>query len=170
MLVAEHRSARNGLKESHEKRWIAETKTRSDRLPKGLKAAWFKLSGQYSAIVKSSEIIAQNCSARDQAEFQKLIKTQLTERRELENEFHALRHEFSVADYDPDQPLYLSDETQKLFTAKQIRKRPERILQIITDKNETFSRKDTLILPTKVSILFLIYFQSLCIHFFYDQE
>jgi len=165
-LVANHRTAREALKTKHETRQIVETNTRADKLPSGLKAAWFKLSGLYTALIKSGEIKTRNCLTSDRAEFQKLIETLLLERRIFESKFRDLRqaqivsvsnlyrnNDFIHADnanlfnpvevnYDPDQPLYLPDETQTLFTAIQVRDRPERILQIITDKEETFSRND----------------------------
>ena len=165
-LVAIHRTARDALSSKHEIRQIAETKTRADKLPSGLKAVWFKLSGQYTALIEYGEIESRNCLSRDRAEFQKLIESQLQERQVLESKFRDLRqaqivdvsklyrnNEFihadnanffnpARADYDPDQPLHLPDETQTLFTAKQVRKRPERILRIITDKEEIFNRND----------------------------
>ena len=165
-LVANHRAAREAFSSTHEIRQIAETKARADKLPSGLKAVWFKLSGQYAALIEDGEFEARNCFSRDRAEFQKLIEFQLQERHVLESEFRDLRHAQIVAvsklyrnndiihsdnanflnpievNYDPAQPLHLPDETQTLFTAKQVRKRPERILQIITDKEEIFSRND----------------------------
>lgn len=168
-LVTTHRTTRDALKVKIENRQIVETAARAAALPTGLKAAWFRISGQYSAFVKSGESDAKNCAARDRAELQKLIEAQLAERQVLENEFRALRHEHIAAvsnlyrsagdfihavgesfldpthaEYDPEQPLHLPDETQNLFTAKQVRKNPERILQIITDKEEFFSRNDIL--------------------------
>lgn len=53
-----------------------------------------------------------------------------------------MRTENYVENYDPNQPLQIPDETQKPFTANQIRKNPERVLQIITDKEEFFTRND----------------------------
>ena len=165
-LVAVHREAREFLKTKHETRQIGETKAQADKLPTGLKAVWFRLSGQYPALIEAGEIEARNSLARDRDELQKLIESQLQERQVLESEFRDLRqaHIAAVsqlyrnndfihadnanflnpagADYDPDQPLHLPDESQTLFTAQQVRKRPERILQIITDKEETFSRND----------------------------
>ena len=165
-LVTNHRTVREALSSTHEIRQITETKARADKMPSGLKAVWFKLSGQYAALIDAGEIATRNCLSRDQAEFQKLIEVQLQERQVLEGEFRDLRQEQIAAvsklqrnndfihsdnanffnpvevDCDPDQPLYLPDETQILFTAKQVRKCPKRILQIITDKEETFSRND----------------------------
>lgn len=142
VMVTGHRDARENLKTKHEKRRISETKARSDKLPKGLKAAWFKLSGQYTEILNANETEVQNSNARVRKEFQSLIESQLHERQELENQFRALRRENDAENYDPNQPLHIPDETQKLFTAKQVRENPEGILQIITDKEEFFSRND----------------------------
>lgn len=98
-MVARHRDARDALKTKHEKRRISETKARSGKLPKGLKAAWFKLSGQYSEIIIANETEVQNSNALARKEFQSLIESQLHERQKLENEFRALRHENHAVDY-----------------------------------------------------------------------
>ena len=166
-LVIDHRNARETLKLEHQTRKIVETTARNEKFPRGLKAAWFRLSGQYGVLKQACELEAKDCDCRDRAEFQSLIEAQLSERQKLENQFRQLRHQHLAAisqlnhktndfvdsaykpplnlfeaDYDPAQPLHLPDETQTLFTAQQVRKHPERILQIITDKEETFSRSD----------------------------
>lgn len=166
-LVAKHRQARATLGSRHEMRQTEETKTRSSRLPKGIKAAWLRISGRYEALQHENEAEYQRGLSRDVSEFQKLIETQLQERQELEHCFGRLRHRQSVAisklfqdmgvhpgseepnsrgtveiSADPKQPLVLVDETEALFTAKQVRTRPERILDIITDNQEAFNRND----------------------------
>ena len=166
-LVTIHRSAREALKIEHNARQIAETRMRAEKFPRGLKAAWFRISGQYEILKQACELEAMDCESRDRTEFQNLIEAQLLERQNLENEFRHLSHQHITAvsgiyqntndfvqsvnksainpfeaEYDPNQPLHLPDDTQTLFTASQVRKHPERILQIITDKEETFSRND----------------------------
>lgn len=166
-LVTKHRQAREALSTKHELRQVEEIKARTGRLPKGIKAAWFRVSGKYEALQHKNEAEYQCGLLRDASEFQKLIESQLKERQNLEHDFRRLRHRQSAAIFkrsremgvhpesqdpnansafeisaDPNQPLVLIDETEALFTAEQIRKRPERILDIITDNQETFSRND----------------------------
>lgn len=163
-LVIKHRQVRETLQQEQEARRIEETKNRSTRLPKGLKAIWFRVSGKYQSLCTELEEDAQHCNLRDQDELQKLIERQLTERRLLQHEFRQLRHRQFITmaklhrdmgktqqghtpdaielAADPNQPLILPDDSEALYSAAQIRKRPERILEIITDKEETFSRND----------------------------
>ena len=140
---------------------------RTSRLPKGIKAAWLRISGKYGALKREHEVDFQRCLSRDAGELQELIEAQLRERQELQQGFRRLRHRQSVAmaklyrefggieaspDHnvrgafelaaDPRQTFILDDEPEALFTVDQIRKRPERILDIITDTQETFSRND----------------------------
>lgn len=163
-LVIKHRQARKTLQQEQEGRRIEETKTRSTRLPRGLKAIWLRVSGKYQSLCRELEEDAQHCNLRDQDELQKLIERQLTERRLLQHEFRQLRHRQSITmaklyrdmgkarqgqpldaielAADPNQPLILPDDSEALYSAAQIRERPERILDVITDKEETFSRNE----------------------------
>lgn len=166
-LVARHRAARDALKAKHETRQIEETKARANCLPRGIKAAWLRISGKYEALKQENEADFQRCLSRDAVELQKLIEAQHRERQDLQRSFRQLRHRQSVAmaklyrefggiedspDHnarsafelasDPRQTLILDDETETQFTVDQVRKRPERILDIITDTQETFSRND----------------------------
>ena len=95
-LAANHREHRHQLKQSQAKRWITETKTRSARLPTGLKALWFRVTGKYSQIKKQNEGETVRCKMRDQSERQKLIDAQLNERRRLQHEIRMLHHHHTV--------------------------------------------------------------------------
>ena len=165
-LVIQHRQTRETHRSQHETRRIEETKIRSASLPKGLKAIWLRVSGKYQVIRAEIEEDARRCDTRDQSEKQKLIERQLAERRLLQHEFRQLRHRQSItmaklySDMGkvqrghaidavelfttPNQPLVLPDESEALYTTAQIRQRPERILDVITDKEATFSRNDIL--------------------------
>lgn len=91
VLTVLHRHDRIELKTSQEARLIAETKARAIRLPTGLKALWFRLTGQYKKIKTKIEDEAKEAKRRDQEEQQTLITRQLTERRRLQHEVQSLR-------------------------------------------------------------------------------
>ncbi len=95
-LASRHRQERVQLKLKQKTRRQQETLTRSSRLPTGLKALWFRITGKYRAIKKQNEIEARQCKMRDQAERQKLIDQQLRERRQLRHEFRLLLHQHSI--------------------------------------------------------------------------
>jgi len=95
-MVAMHQQAREQLKQSRAERRDAETKSRSLRLPTGLKALWFRVTGQYRKIKKLNETEAHTCKRRDQSEVQKLVERQLNERRHLQHEIRLLRHHHGI--------------------------------------------------------------------------
>lgn len=157
--VAGHRTAREALQQDHEVRRIAEVKARSGRLPTGIKAVWAKLSGHYQTLRQEIEAEAFACDLRDQAEAQKLIERQLNERQILQHDIRILRHHQSIAlaklyrdtgtllrsddlAVDPRQYFVPPEEWDIIWSAEQIRSVPERILDVVTDKDATFSRND----------------------------
>ena len=90
-LVHRQRSARTQLVEDQNVRQIAETKQRAALLPRGLKALWFRLIGQYAKMKARIESDAAVAKARDQVELQRLIQRQVKERRRLQSEIASLR-------------------------------------------------------------------------------
>ena len=158
-MVAGHRAARETLRQEHEVRRIAEIKARSERLPTGIKAVWAKLSGHYQTLRQEVETEARACDLRDQTEAQKLIERQLNERQVLQHDIRILRHHQSIAlaklyrdtgtllrsddlSADPRQYFIPPEEWDVIWSAEQIRSVPERILDVITDKDASFSRND----------------------------
>lgn len=83
-LVARHRKDRQALKNTQETRWIAETKARAERLPRGISGIWHRLTGKYSKIKQRNEREAWGALKRDHAERDGLIASQLDERRALQ--------------------------------------------------------------------------------------
>lgn len=158
-MVTIHRAAREMLRQEHEASRIAEVKARSERLPTGIKAVWAKLSGHYQTLREKIEAEARASDLRDQAEAQKLIERQLNERRVLQHDLRILRHHQSIAlaklyrdtgtllrsndiTADPRQCFIPPAEWDIIWSAEQIRSVPERILDVITDKDVSFSRND----------------------------
>lgn len=54
-LIARQRQERTRLKQAQEKRAIAEKRERQSRLPTGVKALWFRLTGQYEVVKTTQE-------------------------------------------------------------------------------------------------------------------
>jgi len=86
-LVERQKEARQSLSVSQETRRIAETKSRADRLPRGLKALWFRVTGAYGKIKTENEREASLNRLRDQTEMATLVNVQLNERRQLRTQF-----------------------------------------------------------------------------------
>ena len=145
-LVTHHREEREALEQRHETRRIEEIKTRSEHLPSGLKAAWFKLSGQYEAVIQANELDAEHCRTRDRAEYQSLIELQLQERRILQAELEQLQRDYDIAskslETDPAQELVIPPDLEAFSVKAKVRKDPAYILNVITDKHEDFTRPD----------------------------
>jgi hypothetical protein len=123
-LVARHRQERERLRQNQAKRTVEETKARAARLPKGLKALWFRVTGKYRRIAKENELDTQRCDDRDRVERQRLIETQLRERRSLQHEILQLGHHTKIT-MDSLIPKLGSNESQSTKT-KILRKRMRR--------------------------------------------
>ncbi len=150
-IIEDQRKARTELQQAHELRRAKETKGRAVLIPTGVRAAWLKLSGRYQAIQRDIELQASKCDARDRAEYQSLIESQLQRRRELQAEIVRLDHDLQDAETDkvarrlksdPAQRLILPLDPEVLSNKAKVRRDPTYILKIITDKKETFSRPD----------------------------
>ena len=96
ILAGRHQQERAQLRQIQKNGQQQETLVRSSRLPTGLKALWFRVTGKYRAIKKENEANAKQCKSRDQAERQKLIDQQLRERRYLQHEIRLMRHQHGI--------------------------------------------------------------------------
>jgi Ti-type conjugative transfer relaxase TraA len=145
-LVERHREAREKLETKQEARRIEEIKARLEKLPTGLKAAWFKLSGRYETLCVTLEADALRCKTHDRAEYQALIKQQLSARRRIQTELEQLQSEFDIVSKllksDPAQNLVIPPDPEASTIKAKVRRDPAHILKVITDKNETFTRSD----------------------------
>ncbi len=83
-LQHQHRNERSQLKQKQEKRWQHESLERSQRLPKGFKGIWFRITGKYSKIRGQNERETETCRIRDRGEIQSLIDQQLSHRQRLQ--------------------------------------------------------------------------------------
>lgn len=96
LLAERHREARHLLTENQKQRTDKETKERASRLPSGLKALWFRVTGRYRKIRDESEREFVVCATRDQSERNALVATQMRERRTLQHEVRFARHHHAV--------------------------------------------------------------------------
>ena len=152
--TAEQRKARLDLEEFHQTRHIAETKARSGKLPKGMKAVWSRLSGNYQELISNIEAEAKQCQRRDRAERQALIDTQVQENRELQKQISSMRDQLHQMHSDSGLPSLFElnlDLTQTLIipadpeasTIKaKVQNDPIHVLKVLTDTKEFFARNN----------------------------
>ena len=103
-LVVEQRKVRQALTHKQADRQKVETAIRASRLPRGLKALWFRVTGAYGKIKRENETGAEQYKQRDQAELAALVENQLGERRDLRSQNRTNRKQYS------DQLKHLYDE------------------------------------------------------------
>ncbi len=85
-LQYQHQNERSHLQQKQEKRGQQESIERSQRLPKGFKGIWFRITGKYSKIREQNERETETCRIRDRDEMQSLIDQQLTQRQRLQQQ------------------------------------------------------------------------------------
>ncbi|WP_166417443.1 relaxase/mobilization nuclease domain-containing protein [Cochlodiniinecator piscidefendens] len=86
-----HRDERQMLKDGQDARWAQETKTRSDRLNKGLRGLFDRLTGKGKSIRQQNVMDARKAAKRDQKQRDFMVVEQIKERRALQREFQKLR-------------------------------------------------------------------------------
>lgn len=89
----EHQAERSRLQSKQEERWQEETITRSQRLPKGFKGIWFRITGKYKTVRQQNEQETERCLIRDRDERQALVQRQLAERQKLQREIRPIVQE-----------------------------------------------------------------------------
>jgi len=90
-MVKQHRAERQKLKDGQASRWMAETKARQDRLNKGLRGVFDRLTGRHSKIKRRNALEAQAGLQRDQGQRDDLVLAQMQDRRFLQKSFDDLR-------------------------------------------------------------------------------
>ncbi|MBL1438211.1 MAG: relaxase/mobilization nuclease domain-containing protein [Rhodobacteraceae bacterium] len=90
-MVALHRAERLRLNNGQLERQIKETKTRSDRLNKGVRGLFDWVSGKAKSTKKRNESEAYQCFSRDRDQRDDLVKDQMTDRQSLQKRFDAIR-------------------------------------------------------------------------------
>ncbi|NSX54807.1 relaxase/mobilization nuclease domain-containing protein [Parasulfitobacter algicola] len=90
-MTRAHRAERQRLKDGQDKRWIEETNARSDRLNKGVRGLFDRLTGKAKIIQSENELDTMRCAKRDQAQRDQLVLDQMQDRRKLQKKFIKLR-------------------------------------------------------------------------------
>ncbi|SNZ07408.1 hypothetical protein SAMN06265368_0927 [Cohaesibacter gelatinilyticus] len=86
-----HREERQKLHDGQTKRWTNETKLRFERLNKGLRGLFDRLTGKAKSIQKQNEMEARACAARDQKQRDFMVMAQMAERQKLQRQIDTLR-------------------------------------------------------------------------------
>lgn len=94
-MTRKHRAERRKLDAGQKDRRERETRARSDRLNKGLKGLWQRMTGQHARIRKENEQQAFEALKRDTRQRQNLIDAQRTERQKLQREITASRSRYA---------------------------------------------------------------------------
>ncbi len=89
----QHQAERNRLQQKQEARWQEEAIIRSQRLPKGFKGIWFRITGKYKAVRQQNEQETERCRIRDRDERQAMVQHQLAERQKLQKEIRPIVQE-----------------------------------------------------------------------------
>ena len=87
-MIMRHRKERAELLKHQEERRIAENKIRAARLPIGLKALWYRLTGKYQKIQEQNVREAKATAIRHIKEQEQLISSQVEILKTLEKDFH----------------------------------------------------------------------------------
>lgn len=90
-MARAQRDERRMLKTKQDGRWQAETKARMDRLNKGLRGLFDRLTGKAKSIRSDNEKQALAGLRRDQRQRDDLVEAQMMDRRALQNDMHAVR-------------------------------------------------------------------------------
>ncbi len=90
-MIAAQRAERKHLKDKQDERWAQELKTRSDRLNKGLRGIFDRLTGKSAKIKQQNEREAVACAKRDQAQRDDLITAQIKDRRDLQKSVRSVK-------------------------------------------------------------------------------
>lgn len=92
MALANQRE-RNRLKEAQKARWNAEIKKRSERMNKGFRGLWNKLTGKHARFQKQNEMETFFAYERDKKQNHDLRTAQMNERRNLQAEIQQKRQD-----------------------------------------------------------------------------
>ncbi len=118
-MVQWHRIERKELRAMHDRRWIAEAKARTDRLRKGLRGLWDRMTGKHAQLRKENEQETAVSAERDVDERQALIDGQLDERQHLQRE---IRRERSAYVRDVTR-VYRTSESRQLAIQRRASRR-----------------------------------------------
>jgi len=155
-IIERQRNERLEIAERQEQTRLAQIKEVNGQLPKGVKALWAKVTGNWHEQVEHISAQYKTLQQNHDRETQALIQNHLSERQELDRKFEyqraKLKFEAEVSDQnlgqsvpllkpDPHQPLILPKEKIP-FARDQLKTNPELILGYINEKQAHFNRND----------------------------
>lgn len=122
-MTREHRKARGALDQRLVAEWRSETKTRQERVPKGLRGLWHRITGKYQEVRAQNEAEALRSRDRQARERQALIEAQREQRARLQEKFKTLRQEQAqqLSELRKDVGRFLSFTRQRDRSASQQR-------------------------------------------------
>lgn len=120
-MVAKRRSERRRMKNRQARREAHEQKARLDRLNKGLRGLWDRMSGRHARVKDQNIRDAMRCFKRDQNQRDELILTQMMERRGLQQKITAMRQRQAE-----DRKIMARDVGRVLGRPKRLEERLER--------------------------------------------
>lgn len=155
VLVARQRAERQELQDHQTRRKVSDLRAAQASLPRGLAAAWSRLTGQYQKKLGMLEAQAVRLVARDRHQTEALIERHLSERRALDHQLDLIKARQALDDEawayserrakhytpDPRQPLVLPREVP-LFSIDQLRRDPSLILDHVSQRTAVFTRND----------------------------
>lgn len=90
-IIQKQRDERAGLEKMQEARWAKENAERSQRMSKGLRGLWHRITGQYAKTRRQNEFEALKAMRRDQSEKDTLIYRHIEQRRTLHDQVRSVR-------------------------------------------------------------------------------
>ena len=89
-LQHQHHNERSQLQQKQDERWQQESLQRSQRLPRGFKGIWFRITGKYHKLREQNERETEMCRIRDRNETQSLVERQLFHRQKLQEQIQPI--------------------------------------------------------------------------------
>ncbi|WP_299628106.1 AAA family ATPase [uncultured Tateyamaria sp.] len=144
-LVQRQKEERAALLAGQLQREAARLHAAKQAQPKGVRAAFLRMTGRYDAVVQTLQTQAAIAKETDRAEQDRLIERHLAERRALDQERQRAqaRSEFDAARRDPRQTLVLPEDDIPFSTA-QLKDQPGRIVDYLSHTKASFGRADVM--------------------------
>ena len=95
-LQHHHQKERERLEHKQDERWQQESIARSQRMLKGIKGIWHRITGKYQKIRNQNEVETEKCRIRDRDQKQNLIERQLTQRQKLQEQVRPIIQEHKL--------------------------------------------------------------------------
>ena len=130
-LVQRQREERKKLDSAQSQRWDAESRERAQRLAKGLRGIWHRLSGKYARVKRQNELESLKALQRDSAEKDALIFRHIDERQKLQKRIQDQRRNHS---------LELREIRREIFQQQKMRSEKSSHLQKAFEKASTGRR------------------------------